>query len=457
MAPSTRHLYPQWLRPGSPRGAAADGRAPGRQLDGAWRVWERLRDFDRRYATAVDVAIAVVLFVLCSGWFIDSGAGITTPSLWLVAALTAPLVFRRRAPMAVFLAISAVALVQWLVTGPALADSSLLVAIYTVAVECEWVLVLAAAVILEVGVVMATVRWTPTGSNLKSLVFMTGLAFAALLAGAVVRALRSQLDWLAERAERLELERDQQASLAAAAERARIAREMHDVVSHNIQVMVTLADAAAAAQASNPARAAEALHEVSSTGRQALTDMRRMLGVLRDEPAGGDGAAGSEHPPLSPQPGLGDLDALVERVRATGLAVALEWSGRPFPVSDAAGLTVYRIAQEALTNALKHAHEPASVQVRLEFADPDISVRVTDDGRTDVAVPVPGGEDGHANGPGQPTGNGRPAPGSGGGHGVAGMTERASAFGGTLVAGPRATGGWEVAAVLRDCKAPAAP
>ena len=91
---------------------------------------------------------------------------------------------------------------------------------------------------------MATVRWTPTGNDFKSFVFLTGLAFAAILAGVVVRALRSQLDWLAERAERLELERDQQASLAAAAERARIAREMHDVVSHNIQVMVTLADAA---------------------------------------------------------------------------------------------------------------------------------------------------------------------------------------------------------------------
>ena len=118
-------------------------------------------------------------------------------------------------------------------------------------------------------------RWTPTGNDVKSFVFLTGLVFTALLAGVVVRALRSQLDWLAERAERLELERDQQASLAAATERARIAREMHDVVSHNIQVMVTLADAASTAQAADPARAAEAIQEVSTTGRQALTDMRR--------------------------------------------------------------------------------------------------------------------------------------------------------------------------------------
>ena len=107
--------------------------------------------------------------------------------------------------------------------------------------------VVAASIVLEVGVIMATIHWVPTGNHLKSFVFLTGLAFAALLAGVVVRALRRQMGLLAERAQQLERERDQQASLAAAAERARIAREMHDVVSHNIQVMVTLADAAGAA------------------------------------------------------------------------------------------------------------------------------------------------------------------------------------------------------------------
>jgi len=451
MAPSTRHLYPQWLRPGSARGAAAREGSPDRQLDGAWRVWERLRAFDRRYATYVDVMIAAVLFVLCSGWLIDAGG--PPPNLWLAAVLIFPLILRRRAPMAVFLTIAAVAFFQWLVTGPALADASLLVAIYTVAVESEWVLVVAAAVILEVGVVMATVRWTPTGSDFKSLVFLTGLAFAALFAGVVVRALRSQLDWLSERAERLELERDQQASLAAAAERARIAREMHDVVSHNIQVMVTLADAAAAAQGSDPGRATEAIHEVSSTGRLALSDMRRMLGVLRDEPAGsnGDRPTGEERPTLAPQPGLGDLDALTGRVRGTGLDVSVERVGRPFAVSEAAGLTVYRIVQEALTNALKHAHDLASVEVTLEYRDPDISVRVTDDGHAATPVPVPGG----GNGNDHVHGNGRAATVPGGGHGVAGMAERAAAFGGTLDAGPGPSGGWEVRATLRDCKAPA--
>ena len=133
------------------------------------------------------------------------------PNLWFVAALVFPLVFRRRAPMTVFLVIAAVAFVQWLVTGPGLADVALLVALYTVALESEWPVVTAAVVILEAGVVMATVRGSRRRNNVKSIVFLTGLVFTALLAGVVVRALRSQLDWLAERAQRLELERDQQA------------------------------------------------------------------------------------------------------------------------------------------------------------------------------------------------------------------------------------------------------
>src|ERR1700722_4506545 len=293
MAPSSRHLYPECLRPRTATIDAPAGGPADRQNDGAWRVWEWLRAVDLRYATLVDVVLAAGLFVLCSVWVIEGTT--TRPDLWFVAALIVPLVFRRRAPMTVFLVVAAVAFIQWLVTGPALADSALLGALYTVALESAWFLVAAATIILEVGVVMATARWTPTGNDVKSFVFLTGLVFTALLAGVVVRALPSQLDWLAERAERLELERDQQATLAAVTERARIAREMHDVVSHNIQVMVTLADAASLAQAADPARAAEAIHEVSSTGRQALPDMRRMLGVLRDEPA--PEPAGASDPP----------------------------------------------------------------------------------------------------------------------------------------------------------------
>ena len=442
MTLSSRHLPPAWRS--SPHPSGPDGKDRERQLEGAWPLWERLRSFDRRYATAVDVALAGGLFLISSGWIFETGS---TPSVWLVAALTFPLALRRRAPMGVFLTIAAVAFVQWFVAGATLADASLLVALYTVAAECEWLYVIIASVILEVGIVMATVRYTPTANNTKSVIFLNGMAFTALLAGVVVRALRSQLDWLAERAERLETERDQQASLAAAAERARIAREMHDIVSHNIQVMVTLADAAAAAQATDPVRSAEAVREVSNTGRQALTDMRRMVGVLRDEPptdaTNGSGPGGR----LSPQPGLDDLSRLVERVRGTGLEVSLVSAGRPFEPTGAAGLTVYRIVQEAITNVLKHAAEPTDVEVLLEFDDPDVTVRVTDDGRLRVVAPAPGVSGSHG-----PDGAGTtPTPGTG--HGLAGMAERTAAFGGTLTARPRPVGGWEVVAVLRDCRA----
>jgi signal transduction histidine kinase len=415
----------------------------GPPVAGAWRVWETLRGWDKRFAIAVDATLALGLFVLCSGWFVF--AKVPPNDLWLVAGLTAPLIFRRRAPFPVFMVVALVALVQWLIAGPLLADSALLVALFTVATESDWLAVVIAALMLEIGVIMATERWIPVGNYFKSLVFLTGMAAAALFAGVVVRTLRQQMGWLVERAHRLEFERDQQSFLAAAAERARIAREMHDVVSHNIQVMVTLADAAAIAQRTDPQRATEAITEVSGAGRQALQDMRRLLGLLRDGAEYGE--VGTDRPrqldtdALAPQPGLGELVALADRVRSTGLVVRLDNFGEPFALSAAAELTVYRIVQEALTNALKHAGSAQSVHISLAFDDPDVTVRIVDDGQPPLATPRGGVP---SLGPGAP----------GGGHGVLGMKERAAAFDGTLVAGPRDEGGWQVVALLHTCKAP---
>jgi signal transduction histidine kinase len=425
---SGERQVPEWMRLG-PATSSADVtlEGPSGGLGVAWHVWERLRGWDRRYAFVVDSVLALGLFLFGGGWFVLTEH--PHPNAGLVAALTLPLILRRRAPIAVFAVVAAVALFQYFTFSNAIAaDAALLLALYTVAAESHWYQVLAASVVLEVGVILATVHWVPTGNHVKSFVFLSGLAFAALMAGVVVRALSSQMEWLSERAHRLEFERDQQASLAAAAERARIAREMHDVVSHNIQVMVTLADAAGAARKGDPEHAAEAMEEVSDTGRQALVDMRRMLGVLRD----GNRSPG-DVAPLAPQPGLGELVALIDRVRATGLAVSVEETGQRFALSEAAELTVFRIVQEALTNALKHASDPRSVMVTITYDDPEVSVQVTDDGA-----------------------GGMPGPnGMGGGHGVTGMAERAAAFGGSLRAGPRRDGGWQVEATLRGCKAPA--
>ena len=220
-----------------------------------------------------------------------------------------------------------------------------------------------------------------------------------------------------ERARRLAVERDQQAAIAAAAERTRIARELHDIVSHSLSVVITLADAAAVVSRSDPGR--EAMAEVSEAGRQALSDMRAMLGVLRtDEPPAG----------LAPQPGVPELGGLIERVRATGLAVDLDIEGTPFPLSATAGLTVYRIVQEALTNTIRHA-AARQARVAIRYDAPCVHLRVADDG----AAVAPGGHSAA-----------RPE-----GHGIDGMRERAALHDGTVFAGPGPGGGWLVSATLR--------
>jgi signal transduction histidine kinase len=405
-----------------------------RQMDGAWRVWETLSNWDTRYAWVVDSVVTIGLFLFCSGWFFEVGP--LHPNIGFVAALTTPLLLRRRATFTVFLVISVIALVQLITSSLLLADISLLVALYSVAALSEWIRVAVSLLLLQIGVIAATVHWRPVGSYFESLVFLTGMAFAAFFAGVVVRALRGQIAWLAERAQRLESERDQQASLAAATERARIAREMHDVVSHNLQVIVTLADAACIAQGHKPDRATEAMAEVAITGRQAMTDMRHMLGLLRDGSGEADLHDHRDVVVSPPQPRIDELSVLVERVRATGLPVVLTWEGQLFGLSEAAELTVYRIVQEALTNALKHAASADNVHVTLTFAYPDLSLRVTD------------------NGCGLATGALEFIETNGGGHGVPNMTERAAAFGGILTAGPLANGGWSVETTLRGCSAP---
>jgi signal transduction histidine kinase len=245
---------------------------------------------------------------------------------------------------------------------------------------------------------------------------------AALFAGRTVASGSRYLAWMDERARRLEVERDQQAVIAAAAERTRIARELHDIVSHSLSVVITMADAAAVVGRADPDRGVEAMAEVSEVGRSALSDMRAMFGVLRDsEPL----------PGLEPQPGVAGLGALAERIRSTGLPVDLAIEGTPFPLGAAAELTVYRVVQEALTNTIRHA-SASRASVTIGYDAPLVHVRVSDDG----TARAPGGS------PDQR------------GHGIDGMRERAALHGGALLAGPAPGGGWAVSATLR-CGQPA--
>jgi signal transduction histidine kinase len=371
--------------------------------------------------TVPDVCLALALAVLGLPEALV-GPGPWLLSMFLDVALIPPLIWRRRSPTLAFSAISAVAFARW-VTGPhaqfgnhrltayhLVADIALLVSFYTVASrESRW-RTIAAAVVLELALLLATVHWAGGENGPALFVLLSGTAAAAGVSGNNARTRRAYLASVEERAATLEIERDHQARLAAAGERARIARDMHDVVAHNLSVMISLADGASYAAGADPQRAADAMNQVAATGRQALGEMRRLLGVLRE---------GDEPVALQPQPNLADLDSLVAQVRLTGLRASLVTEGALHTLPPGLQLAVYRMVQEALTNTLKHALDAETAIVRLRLDGRRLEVDVIDDG--------------------SPPRSGAPA-----GHGITGMRERADVYGGEVEAGPRAGQGWRV-------------
>jgi signal transduction histidine kinase len=408
-------------RPDTPAAGAAlpAAAARPRSLSAAYY---RARQFALTHALVTDAVLALVLAGVCTPWLVTTRP---SPLSWLLqAGLLIPLAWRRRYPAGVFVVVCAVALVQWLVGIRLVADLALLVALSTLATYRPRRVALAAAGVLELGAVLASVAWRLAGSWLSSLVFLSGMVAAALLLGISVRARSALVATLTERAGRLERERDQQAQIAAAAERTRIAREMHDVIGHQLAVIVSLADGAAAKLASDPPRAAAAIASVADVGRQALGETRGLLGVLRAD-GSGDG--------LAPQPGLAGLGDLVAQTRATGLAATLDCPGDAAGLAADIQLAVYRIAQEAITNTLRHASGAQAVAVRVTIGPASVELEVTDDGR-----PAPGAGPGRAS---------TPAPGPAGGQGLAGMRERARAYGGSVTAGPGPSG-WVVRATF---------
>jgi signal transduction histidine kinase len=236
--------------------------------------------------------------------------------------------------------------------------------------------------------------------------------------------------------DQLATEQELRARWAVAEERGRIARELHDVVAHSVSVMVVQAGAARRTLAASPDQATTALGQIESTGRQALVELRRLLGLLRD----GDRADGAA---LAPQPSLDHLESLAAAAREAGLPVEVTVEGDPRPLPAGVDLSAYRIVQEALTNSLKHAG-PARARVRVRYGADDLTVQVDDDG--------PGGQDAGGGlvvvtlGPeGELEVSGRRTE---GGNGLIGMRERVALFGGTLETGARPGGGYRVAARL---------
>ncbi len=334
----------------------------------------------------------------------------------VVAVLTALVLSLRRVwpgPVFGITVLMAAVLAQWPVRG-ALFPVALAISLYTVAATMSRTTALVAAALAAAAEIPPTGQGGWHNSWLAMIYEVIAIA-AIVVAGLYTSTRRAYLAELRDRAERLEREHDQTSALAAAVERARIAREMHDSVAHHLTVIVALSDGALAAVTRAPAQASDAIRGVSSTAREALAETRRLLGVLR---------ADSGQELRRPLPGLSDLDGLFTRVRAAGLPVRYERSGPPADTAPGVQLAIFRLVQEALTNTMKHAGPGASAAVRLQLEPGEIRVEVTDDG---------------IGGTGDPRAYGG---------GLTGMRERVSAFGGELTCGPRHPRGWRVTARL---------
>ncbi|MFK4866841.1 sensor histidine kinase [Streptomyces sp. CSMPJR101] len=386
------------------------------------RVSRRVRAFDARRPLLWDLHLtgfwvtAALIDYYGGGWLTVTRA--PDSPRWLVLTLSlglsVPLLWRRTHPRTVLLALTPFALVNaW--TGILLQAVMLhLLVVFHIALRRPARTLWWAAALLTATATVTAVRH-PQGGPDRAIVPVLMTFAVATAIGITVRTRRDHTETLEDRARRLEIERDQQARLAAAAERARIAREMHDIIGHNLSVITGLADGGKYAAAKSPERATQALHAIATTSRQALGELRRLLDVLREE----------DHPdetsglPLAPQPGLTDLDQLVSGVRAAGLPVDLTVTGTP-SLSPGRQLTVYRVLQESLTNTLKHAGPGTTAHIELSYEERGaVTATVTD------------------------TGRGGPAPGPDG-RGLPGMRERTALYGGTLEAGPHPAGGWRV-------------
>ncbi|TDT98022.1 signal transduction histidine kinase [Streptomyces sp. 846.5] len=409
----------------------------------AVRRGRRLRRSVRRRPLLLDAVLALLL--LTSGLVAPhhTGSGQTaveTPTAALVLTVlgqSLPVVWRRRAPMAVLAVVLAASVVQWAWWGESQRSvTGLLIAIYSLARYERLDRLLWPAPFLFAGLTVSAFRVKPFEQQpLYSLFFLCATSVAAAALALVVRVRRAQLGALADRAHRLEVEREQRVQLATLAERSRVSREMHDIIGHNLAVIIGLADGAGAAAANDPARGAEVLPVIAGTARQALSELRRTLSALSeraDQPLAAD--------QLAPQPGLADLAPLLERIQAAGPRISHRTAGDLDALPPGVQLTVYRIVQEALTNSLKHAGPATGVQVVLRVGDQQVDVRVQDTGRPDGAPARPGSGLADADQEGQ---------------GLVGIHERAALAGGTAVIGPTGDGGWLVHAVLPLDRKPA--
>lgn len=337
-------------------------------------------------------------------------------NLVLICAQTLPLILRRRYPVSVMMFVLAAFVVDRVFDYPdTLAASGIILAIHAVGSE------LPAKRSFRVGsaVVIGTTVFTAVGAlTLESVgaasVGTTFLATALpLVLGREVFQRRRRFEELEQRAERAEREREERAERAVAKERARIARELHDVVAHQMTVMTVQAEGARRIAGDTDHRVTDALATISQAGHEGLSEMRRMVGLLRTGPEG---------PDFSPQPGVARIADLVRQMVDAGLDVTFETEGAPRQLAPGVDVSLYRIVQESLTNALRHGGPGVRADVMLRFGSDGVEVHIEDDGRGAAASVT----------------------GDGGGHGIVGMRERVALLDGTFAAGPRPGGGFAV-------------
>jgi signal transduction histidine kinase len=379
----------------------------------------------------IDGIAAFVVFGLMAAQFIVTGhrlagQGPTTPLAWLLAVLiVAPILTHRTFPLA-SLAVCLAALVAY-AAGHYVAYPGLAVFVLTFDIALHsrrrvaLVALVAPAVGITVSLALQSAQVAATTTWIES---ELGVA-VAWLAGRNLRHRRARWAELAARAERLEHEHEEQARRAVTEERLRIARELHDVIAHSMSVIAVQSAVGHHVMDTQPGQARQALAAIEATSRSALTEMRRLLGVLRQE--------GQTRGSLAPAPGLADLDTLVSQVQDAGLRVRVRVEGQPGTIPPGIDLSAYRIIQEALTNVIKHANSP-SADVLICYRPGSLTVEVTDHGRG-----VPAGQ-------AREIPAGLPSGRNGSGHGIIGMRERVAVFGGQFAAGPGPDGGFRVRA-----------
>jgi signal transduction histidine kinase len=365
----------------------------------------------------IDVILGLALMCAAFYSFLGSDSELTPVAATLLVLQTLPIAIRRRGPMKILYITGMAVTVYSLLGYPETPGHfGVFTAFYTVAAnETRWRAFLAAT-ITAAGITVSFLAFLTLGS--MSVAWTTSLLWTYLSYGVAwfvgdnLRVRRAYTRELEERAAQLEAEREDRTSMAVIEERARIARELHDVVAHYVSVMVVQAAGARRVADKDPIAARGALEAVESAGRTALAEMRRMLEVLR-----------ADDPGMGPQPGLGELDRLIDQVRDAGLPVELQIVGAACCLPAGMDLAAYRIVQEALTNTVKHGGK-ATAAVTIRYTEDTIEIEVIDDGRGAAAPLLAGGLPG--------------------GHGLIGMRERVALFSGQMSAGPVLTGGYRV-------------